>query len=94
MNAREFENVKEQIRKKWFENNRLTSTKTIIDYNNFTAQQAKVMVLLFSFENNKLEVAKYAYRKTGDKQNYYVMNDAFAFSGSKEELTRFIRQNN
>jgi Domain of unknown function (DUF4476) len=94
MSSREFESVKEQIRKEWFENNRLTSAKTIIDKNNFTAQQAKEMVLLFGFENNKLEIAKYAYRKTVDKQNYYVVNDAFTFSSSKEELARFIRQTN
>jgi Domain of unknown function (DUF4476) len=94
MSSREFESVKEQIRKEWFENNRLTSAKTIIDKNNFTAQQAKEMVLLFGFENNKLEIAKYAYRKTVDKQNYYVVNDAFAFSSSKDELARFIRQTN
>lgn len=91
MNAREFEQVKEFIRKEWFENNRLTSTKVIIDKNNFTAQQAKDLALLFSFENNKLEIAKYAYRKTVDKQNYYIVNDAFGFSNSREELARFIR---
>jgi Domain of unknown function (DUF4476) len=91
MSSREFESVKEQIRKEWFENNRLTSAKTIIDKNNFTAQQTKEMVLLFGFENNKLEIAKYAYRKTVDKQNYYVVNDAFTFSSSKDELARFIR---
>ncbi len=94
MSGREFESVKEQIRKEWFENNRLTSAKTIIDKNNFTAQQAKEMVLLFGFENNKLEIAKYAYRKTVDKQNYYMVNDAFTFSSSKDELARFIRQTN
>ena len=92
MNAREFDQVKEQIRKEWFENNRLTSAKVIIDKNNFTAQQVKDLVLLFSFENNKLEVAKYAYRKTVDKQNYYLVNDAFTFSSSKDELARFIRE--
>ncbi len=94
MSSREFESVKEQIRKEWFENNRLTSAKTIIDKNNFTAQQTKEMLLLFGFENNKLEIAKYAYRKTVDKQNYYVVNDAFTFSSSKDELARFIRQTN
>ena len=94
MSNREFESVKEQIRKEWFENNRLTSAKTIIDKNNFTSQQAKEMVLLFGFENNKLEIAKYAYRKTVDKQNYFVVNDAFTFSSSKDELARFIRQTN
>ena len=90
MNNREFESVKEQIRKEWFEANRLASTKVIIDKNNFTAQQVKDLASLFSFENNKLEIAKYAYRKTADKQNYYVVNDAFSFSSSREELARFI----
>lgn len=92
MNSREFDQVKESIRKEWFENNRLTSTKVIIDKNNFTAQQIKDLALLFSFENNKLEIAKYAYRKTVDKQNYYIVNDAFSFSNSRDELARFIRE--
>ena len=49
-------------------------------------------MLLFVFESNKLEVAKSAYRKTVDKQNYYQLNDALTFSSSKEELARFIRE--
>lgn len=92
MNAREFETVKESLRKEWFENNRLTSAKFIADKNNFTTRQVKELVLLFSFENNRLELAKYAYRKTVDKENYYLLNDALTFSSSKEELARFIRE--
>jgi len=92
MNSRDFEVVKDQIRKEWFENNRLISAKTIIDKNNFTTQQVKELAMLFTFENNKLEVAKYAYRKTVDKQNYYQLNDALTFSSSKDDLAGFIRQ--
>ncbi|MEO7393361.1 MAG: DUF4476 domain-containing protein [Chitinophagaceae bacterium] len=92
MNAREFDQFKESLRKEWFENSRIISAKVIIDKNNFTAQQAKDMALLFDFENSKLEIAKYAYRKTIDKQNYYLVNDVFTFSNSKEELARFIRE--
>lgn len=92
MNSREFEMVKDQIRKEWFENNRLTSVKTIIDKNNFTTQQVKELMFLFTFENNRLEVAKYAYRKTTDKNNYYQVNDALTFGSNKEELARFIRE--
>ncbi|HWR33778.1 MAG TPA: DUF4476 domain-containing protein [Chitinophagaceae bacterium] len=92
INAREFETVKESLRKEWFENNRLTSAKFIVDKNNFTTRQVKELMLLFSFENNRLELAKYAYRKTVDKQNYYQLNDALTFSSSKEELARFIRE--
>lgn len=92
MNEREFNTVKDQLRKEWFENNRLTSAKTIMDGSNFTTRQVKELMLLFTFENNRLEVAKYAYRKTVDKENYYQLNDALTFSSSKDELARFIRE--
>ena len=49
-------------------------------------------MMLFTFENNRLEIAKLAYNKTIDKNNYYQLNDALTFSNSKEELARFIRQ--
>ncbi|MBC7874059.1 MAG: DUF4476 domain-containing protein [Ferruginibacter sp.] len=92
MSTRDFEMVKEQIRKEWFEKNRLVSAKVIMDKNNFTVQQVKEFMLLFTFEENKLEVAKYAYRKTVDKQNYYQLNDALTFKSSKDDLARFIRE--
>jgi hypothetical protein len=92
MSTREFNDVKDQIRREWFEANRLTSAKVIMDKENFTSQQVKELMLLFTFENNRLEVAKYAYRKTVDKQNYYQLNDAFTFNSSKDELARFIRE--
>ena len=92
INTREFEQVKDQIRKEWFEKNRLTSAKVIIEKNNFTARQVTELASLFTFENNKLEIAKYAYRKTVDKQNYYLLNDVFTFNSSKDELARFIRE--
>ncbi|MBK9569366.1 MAG: DUF4476 domain-containing protein [Chitinophagaceae bacterium] len=92
MNNREFSDMKDQIRKEWFENNRLISAKVIIDKNNFNMQQVKELMLLFTFENNRLEVAKYAYRKTVDKQNTYQLNDALTFNSSKDELARFIRE--
>ncbi len=91
MKGREFESVKESLRKEWFEANRLQSTKFIIDKNNFTTQQVKELMQLFTFENNKLEVAKYAYSKTVDKRNYYLVNEELTFSSSKEELARFIK---
>ncbi len=92
MSGREMEQVKEALRKEWFENNRLTSAKFILDKNNVTASQAKELMLLFTFEHNRLELAKYAYRKTVDRQNYYIVMDALTFSSSKEELARFIRE--
>jgi hypothetical protein len=48
-------------------------------------------MLLFTFENNRLDIAKYAYGKTVDKRNYSVVNDAFTFN-SKEKLDQYIRE--
>jgi hypothetical protein len=62
-----------------------------MDRNYFTSQQVKELLQLFTFENNKLDLAKYAYRKTMDRRNYYIVNDVFAFSNSKDELARYIR---
>ncbi len=92
MGAREFETLKESLRKEWFENNRITSVRTIADKSNFTTQQVKELMLLFVFENNKLEVAKIAYRKTVDKHNYYLLSNELTFKSSKDELARFIRE--
>ncbi len=92
MSDREFDQVKYAISKEWFENNRMISARTIMDNNYFTTCQVKEFMQLFSYENNKLEVAKYAYRKTVDKENYDQINDAFSCNSSKEELARFIRE--
>lgn len=91
MTAREFDVLKDQLRKEWFEAGRMTSAKVIIDKSNFTSQQVKELLQLFTFENNKIELAKYAYRNTVDKRNYLIVNDVFSFSSSKDELARFIR---
>lgn len=92
MSVREFEQLKESLRKEWFENNRLTSVKYVLEKSNFTTYQVKDLMLLFAFESNRLEIAKAAFRKTIDKENYYLLNEALTFSSSKEDLARFIRE--
>lgn len=86
-----FNQAKESLRREWFENTRLSTAKQVIDRNYFTSRQVKELVLLFTFENNRLDIAKYAYSKTVDKGNYFIMNDAFSMSKNKEELNNFIR---
>ncbi len=91
MDDREFRLVLNSIEKEWLETNKLKSATQIVRTNSLTSAQVKQLVLMFSFESNKLELAKQAYANTVDKRNYYIINDAFSFSGSKDELNRFIR---
>lgn len=91
MNERVFEQFKQTLRNESFENTRVTLAKQTISTNFFTALQVKDIVNLFSFESSKLDIAKYAYDFTVDKGSYFVINDAFSFSSSKDELNNYIR---
>lgn len=92
MSNSDFNDAKESLRREWFENTRVTTAKQIIITNYFNSQQVKELLQLFTFENNKLELAKYAYGKTTDRNNYYLINDVFVFNNSKDELARYIRE--
>lgn len=91
MSDNDFNDAKEILRKEWFENTRVSTAKQIIDRNRFTSRQIKEMLLLFTFENNRLELAKYAYGNTADKSNYFLVNDVFTFNSNKDDLSRYIR---
>ena len=92
MTNNDFTQAKESLRREWFENTRVETAKQIIDRSYFTSQQVKEIVLLFTFENNRLDIAKYAYGKTVDKGNYFMVNEAFTFNNNKEALKEYIRQ--
>lgn len=85
-----FQSMKQSLRRENFENTRMTIAKQLIDRNQFETAQVKEMLQLFSFESNRLELAKYAYRNTVDKRNYFSVGDVFSFSSSREELSRYI----
>ena len=91
INRRSFDQFKQTLKNENFDNTRLVIAKQTISNNSFSAAQVKELLALFSFENSKLEIAEYAYKCTIDKNNYFILNDAFSYSGSKEELARYIR---
>ena len=91
MNDSEFRNVIAAIKKEWLETNKMKSASQVVKTNNLTAAQVEQMLLLFNFENNKLQLAKEAYANTVDKQNYDMLMDVFSYNSSKAELERFIR---
>ena len=92
MNDREFKTVLESIDKEWLESNKLKSASHIVKTNSLTTAQVEQVLLMFSFENNKLEIAKQAYANTVDKKNYSRLFDVFSFNSSKTELERYIHR--
>jgi hypothetical protein len=90
MTHEDYEGAKNTINAKTFENDKLTIAEQIASSNCLTAGQVKGIMALFTFENTKLDFAKFAYGHTYDKGNYYKVNDAFQFSSSTDALNQFI----
>jgi hypothetical protein len=87
----DFADVCSSIRKQSFNSTRVTIARQIIQAKGcFSSRQVLDIVKLFDFEDSRLEIAKFAYAYTTDKENYYVVNDGFSFDSSKTELSRFI----
>ncbi len=93
INPEQYRDMLESIRTETFNSTKITITKNIIQSNPcFYSRQIQEIVGLFSFDSGKLEIAKFAYDYTIDKENYYKVADAFSFSNSKEELIDYIRK--
>lgn len=95
IHQKELSNMLETIRNESFDKTKLTLTKNILQSNPcFRTEQVKEIIELFSFEDSKLEISKFAYDYTVDKGNYYIIADSFSFSSSKDQLMKFLQSKN
>jgi hypothetical protein len=90
MDAYSFDRLKSSIACKTFESTKLVVAQQAASGNFFTSCQVAELLSLFTFESTKIEFAKCAYSRTVDKQMYFLVNDAFTFSSSVDELNAFI----
>lgn len=85
-----FQALKATIDNQWFSSGQMDVFNQALANNYFTAQQVTELVHLFDFNNDQLRVAKMAYTKTVDPQNYFMVSNALEFSSSVRELTAYI----
>lgn len=90
MSASDFGNFKQTLKNQGFDNERLLIAKQVIGVNYFNVNQVREIMGLFSFDESKLDIAKTAFPKTVDRENYFSVNDELTYSSSKEELNRFL----
>jgi hypothetical protein len=90
MSASDFENAKKSVSGQSFEDQKLKIAKQVLNTNCMSTSQVKEIMGLFSFEETKLDWAKFAYGKTTDFNNYYQLNDGFTYSSSVDELNSYI----
>jgi len=77
-----------------FDSDKLAIAQQAVTSNGVTADQVARIVSMFTFESSKLKIAKAAYANCVDRNNYYLVNNAFTFSSSIRELNTFILSQN
>ena len=90
MEKGDYASAKSTIASKSFDDTKLTVAKQIVGANCLFADQVKEITELMSFEDSKLDFAKYAYPRTYDQGNYFKVNNAFDFESTIEELNAYI----
>lgn len=90
MSQNDFEAAKRTISSRSFEDSKLEIAKQIISNNCLLSSQVKSIMSLFNFETSKLDFAKFAYTRVYDIGNYFIVNEAFSFDSSTNELNNFI----
>lgn len=90
MSDNQFSDALRSISSRSFDDEKATVAKQITGSNCLTVNQAKAIMMQLTFDSAKLDYAKFAYDKTYDIGNYYMLNDAFDFSSSVDELNEHI----
>ncbi|PBQ34301.1 hypothetical protein CNR22_21840 [Sphingobacteriaceae bacterium] len=81
------------VKKESLEGTKLEMAKTFFGNQHLSSAQVAGILKVFSLENSKLNFAKYAYSRTIDKSNYFKVYDVFSLSGSKKEMSEYIKNN-
>lgn len=90
MKKEDFDDLKKSINNRNFESSNSAVVKTAIDNNFLSSEQVRELLKFFTFEDSKLEIAKYSYKKVCDKNNFFKVYDAFDFESSITELKNYI----
>jgi Domain of unknown function (DUF4476) len=86
-----FQSAKQTIINAKFEDTRLSTAKTIAGNNYFTVDQVIEICKLFSFEDTKLDFAKFVFPRTVDNKNYFRVGNVLSFDSNRQALNDFIQ---
>ncbi len=90
INDEDFAEALKTIKSKSFDEAKVSIAKQIIQSNCMFSDQVRDLVSLISFDDNKLDLAKFAYGYTYDIGNYFKVSQAFDFDSSINELNDYI----
>ena len=90
MNEANFNRLLSMMKNESFDDDRLGIAKQAINNNLLTSEQVLQITSHFTFDDSKLDFAKLAYANTVDKESYFIINNEFTFSSTKNSLNQYI----
>jgi len=90
MNPTSFMMLKSTMGNTAFDSSKLKIAEQAVSANKVLSEQVLDLMDMLTFESSKLELAKFAYKFTVDKNKYYLVNSGFTFSSSIDELNKYI----
>ncbi|MGB1076269.1 MAG: DUF4476 domain-containing protein [Flavobacteriales bacterium] len=88
--AERFERMMERISDAAFADDKVSMAKQILRTNCIVIEQLVEILEEISFDDDQLDLAKFAYEHVYDLENYYEVYGVFSFSSSSDELDDFI----
>jgi len=90
MSSADFSRAKTSVQNQSFSESRMKTAKQFTRANCLNVNQIREIMDLFSFDDDRLEYAKFAYDFCVDKRNYFQLSDGFKFSSSSDSLNDFL----
>ncbi|MBI4646812.1 MAG: DUF4476 domain-containing protein [Bacteroidia bacterium] len=87
-----FELLRQTILDASFDSDKLKIAKQAAISGRLSSMKVLAIIELFTFESTKLSFAKFAYQYVVDRENYYIVNNAFTFSSTIDELNEYISE--
>lgn len=91
MSTAEFQQAYNGLEEEPFDEARMRIAEQLIDHHYLTTAQVHQLVESFSFKSNQEALARAAYPKTYDQQNYLQVLEACTFSSSKRSLCQWLQ---
>jgi len=92
MSSGQFDELMTKVKDATYESTRLDMIKSAVDGPGISANQLADVMSELSFENSRIEIAKYSYPKLSDKENIFGVLKAFKFDSSRDEFETYIKE--
>lgn len=82
--------LKKRVEERITDSDKLKLIQSVLKDRRYTTEQMRSMINWLSFDDSKVNLAKWGYDFVSDRQNYWKLESEFTFSGSKDDFNTYI----